>query len=122
MERMGEIVRKDQAGDIGIWGKVERVAGNETDVYDLWIHVVDFSADPPRTIYQTKARTKTVSEIPHVYVKEALDRLYGRADPVAAAPDPKRQERWASRPRTSSRETSSRAAAHPPAGTPCPTT
>ena len=37
MKKMGEIVRKDQAGDIGIWGKVERVAGNETDVYDLWI-------------------------------------------------------------------------------------
>src|SRR6516165_8023766 len=29
MAKMAEIVRKDQAGDIGIWGKVERVAGNE---------------------------------------------------------------------------------------------
>src|SRR3954463_1177028 len=30
-ERMKEIVRKEQGGDVGIWGKVERVAGNETD-------------------------------------------------------------------------------------------
>jgi hypothetical protein len=98
MARMAEIVRKDQAGDIGIWGKVERVAGNETDVYDLWIHVVDFSTDPPRTIYKVKARTRSVSEIPHVYVKEALDRLYNRTDPIAAGQDPKIQERWEKAP------------------------
>ena len=34
-------------------------------------------------IYQKKARTQTVSEIPHIYVKEALDRLYGRTETVA---------------------------------------
>jgi hypothetical protein len=45
------------------------VAGNETDVYDFWMSVVDFSADPPRTIYKTQVRTRTVSEIPHVFVK-----------------------------------------------------
>ena len=91
---MKEIVSKDQAGDIGIWGKVERVAGFETDVYDFWIAVADFSVDPPRMIYQKKARTQTVSEIPHIYVKEALDALYGRPAPVEKIPDPALLERW----------------------------
>ena len=45
-------------------------------------------------IYQKKARTRTVSEIPHVYVKEALDPLYGRTEPVATAPDPTLLEQW----------------------------
>ena len=98
LEKMKEIVVKEQAGDIGIWGKVERVAGFETDVYDFWINVADFSVTPPRMLYQKKARTQTVSEIPHVYVKEALDRLYGRTEQVAGAPDPKLQERWEKAP------------------------
>ena len=63
LSRMKEIVAKEQAGDIGIWGKVERVAGFETDGYDLWISVADFSVDPPLMIYQKKARTRTVGEI-----------------------------------------------------------
>ena len=57
---------------------MERVPGNEFDVYDLWIKVADFSVEPPRMIYEKQARTQTVSEIPHVYVKEAIDRLHGR--------------------------------------------
>jgi hypothetical protein len=92
--RMKDIVAKKQAGEIGIWGKVERVAGFETDVYDLWITVADFSVDPPRMIYQKKARTRTVSEIPHVYVKEAIDSLYGRSDRVSTAPDRTLLEQW----------------------------
>ena len=92
--KMKEIVVTEQAGDIGIWGKIERVPGFETDVYDLWINVADFSVDPPRWIYQKKARTRTVSEIPHIYVKEALDRLYGRTEQVAGAPDSELQKRW----------------------------
>jgi len=96
--RMKEIVVKEQAGDIGIWGKVERVAGFETDVYDLSINIADFTVDPPRMIYQKKARTQTVSEIPHIYVKEALDRLYGRTVSVAAGSDPKLEERWEQAP------------------------
>ncbi len=83
---MKEVVAREQAGDIGIWGKIERVQGFETDVYDLWINVADFAVDPPRWIYQKKARAQTVSEIPHVYVKEALDRLYGRTQQIAGAP------------------------------------
>ncbi len=93
--RMKEIVVKEQAGDIGIWGKVERVPGVENDVYDLWINIADFTFEPPQMIYQRKARTRTVSEIPHIYVKEALDRLYGRTASVAAGPDARREERWA---------------------------
>jgi hypothetical protein len=98
--RMKEIVVQEQAGDIGIWGKVERVAGFDEDVYDLWIHVADFSADPPRTIYQKQARTKTVSEIPHVYVKAAIDILYGRSEGREGTPpaDPAKEDRWATGP------------------------
>ena len=95
---MKEVVAREQAGDIGIWGKIERVQGFETDVYDLWINVADFSVDPPRWIYQKKARTQTVSEIPHIYVKEALDRLYGRTQQIAGAPDPELQKRWEKAP------------------------
>ncbi len=99
MAKMKEIVTKDQGGDIGIWGKVERVPPNTEDVYDIWINVVDFSVDPPRVIYQKKARTQTVSEIPHIYVKEALDKLYSRPENVAeAGPDAKKEERWKTMP------------------------
>ena len=94
LTRMQEIVSREQAGDIGIWGKIERVAGFETDVYDLWIAVADFSVEPPRMIYQKKARTRTVSEIPHIYVTEALDALYGRPAAVDKIPDPALLERW----------------------------
>jgi len=86
LAKMKDVVVKEQAGDIGIWGKVERVPGHEEDVYDLSIRVVDFSVDPARVIYDRKARTRTVSEIPHVYVKEALDSLYDRPPQSAGAP------------------------------------
>ena len=46
LTRMKEIVAREQAGDIGIWGKVERVAGFETDVYDLWIYGCRFLGRP----------------------------------------------------------------------------
>jgi hypothetical protein len=85
LERMKAVVRQEQGGDIGIWGKVERVAGADTDVYDLWIVIVDFTAEPPRTVFNRKVRTKAVSEIPHVHVKAALDALYGKGEPVAQA-------------------------------------
>jgi hypothetical protein len=98
LPKMKEIVVKEQAGEIAIWGKVERVQGFETDVYDLWINVADFSLDPPRMIYQKHVRTQTVSEIPHVYINEALDRLYGRTESIPGAPDPKLQERWEKAP------------------------
>ena len=78
LEAIKKIVVDEQAGDIGIWGKVERAPGFETDVYDLWITVADFSTKPVNVLYRKKTRTKTVSEIPHVYIKEAIDRLYRR--------------------------------------------
>jgi hypothetical protein len=100
LARVKEVVVKEQAGDIGIWGKIERVAGHEEDVYDLWINVADFTVDPPRMIYQKQARTQTVSEIPHIYVKEALDRLYGRYEGPDGTPavDPAKEDRWATGP------------------------
>ena len=51
----------------------------EGEVYDLVIKCVDFSAKPkPKVIYDVKARTKSVSEIPHLYVKADARRPGGR--------------------------------------------
>jgi hypothetical protein len=94
LETMRRLVRDEFGADIGIWGKIERVAGHQWDVYDLWIKIVDFSEDNPRTVYQTQVRTKTVSEIPHVYVKEALEQLYGQREEVAEGPDLEAERRW----------------------------
>ncbi len=99
LAQMKKIVRDDFGADIAIWGKVERVEGNATDVYDFTILVTDFSTDPPRTIHEAKARTKTVSEIPHVYVKAALDALYGRVERApTSTSDPETEKRWQSAP------------------------
>ncbi len=76
LEKMQKIVREDFDAQIGVWGSVERAAGAEGDVYDLAIKCVDFSAQGgPKTIYEIKARTKTVSEIPHVYEKRSSTRF-----------------------------------------------
>lgn len=98
--KMKNVVCKEQAGDIAIWGKVERVAGNELDVYDLWIFVADFSAEPAKILFQVRARTQTVSEIPHIHVKAALDALYGGPEKVnSVALDPARiEELWGKGP------------------------
>ncbi len=93
-DRMKQIIQDEFGAQIGIWGKVERVAGVDDDKYDFWIRVVDFSVDPPQTVYQVKARTKTVSEIPHVYVKAALDKLYGGGGNVASSIDHAAEIRW----------------------------
>lgn len=78
LEEMEKIVRDHFQGDIGIWGRLERVPGHEWDVYDLSIKCVDFSEEPPRVIYEIEnARTETVSEIPHLYVKQMLESLHG---------------------------------------------
>jgi len=94
LERMKQIVREDFGADLAIWGSVERVAGEALDVYDVSIRVADFTADPPRMIYETKARTKTVSEIPHLYVRAALDRLQERTAAKPREPDPAAEQRW----------------------------
>ncbi len=79
LDEMKKIVQTDFEAQIGIWGSVERAPGAEGERYDLVIKCVDFSARPrPKVIFETTARTKSVSEIPHVYVKQMLDALYGR--------------------------------------------
>jgi len=98
LEQMKEYVVEDFGANVGVWGKVERVAGFELDVYDLWIKIADFSGAQPQMIHETKARTKTASEIPHLYVKQALDKLYGRGPGVVAQVDADAEKRWAEGP------------------------
>ena len=99
LERMKEVVRKDFDAQIGIWGSVERVAGHEGDVYDLVIKCVDFSAPGgPKTIYDRSVRTNSVSEIPHLYVKEMLDALYDRKPGGPAVVDPAVEKNWKENP------------------------
>lgn len=99
LEAVKKAVRDEFDAHIGIWGSVERVAGHEWDVYDLTIKCVDFSKYPdPKVIYEVTARTETVSEIPHKYVKEMLDKLYGR-EPGAPPPvDQMAEKNWAENP------------------------
>jgi hypothetical protein len=99
IDKVKKIVRKQFGADIGIWGSVERVSGNRWDVYDLKIRCVDFSAgEKPKVIYQCDARTKTVSEIPHLYVKQMLDALCGR-EPGGPPPiDQLAEENWKNNP------------------------
>jgi hypothetical protein len=79
LAKMKKIVEEDFGGHIGIWGSVERAPGTEAEIYDIVLKCVDFSAKPkPRVIYEAKARTKSVSEIPHLYVKELLAALHGK--------------------------------------------
>jgi hypothetical protein len=103
LEKMSKIVREDFDAQIGIWGSVERAPGTESDVYDLVVKCVDFSVPGnPKTIYEAKARTKTVSEIPHVYEKALLDALYGRTPGASPGADRSAEklaeEKWISGP------------------------
>ncbi|MFO7905322.1 MAG: hypothetical protein ACQESR_17220 [Planctomycetota bacterium] len=99
LEKMQSIVQDTFGGDIGIWGKIERLPNVEWDQYDLWINIVDFSHSPPKVIAKTKAQTKTVSEIPHVYLKQALDQLYGvQGGGIADKPDEAAERRWETGP------------------------
>ena len=95
LDKVKQIVVNDFGADVAIWGSVERVPGHDWDVYDLKIRCVDFSAAPrPKVIYECNARTKTVSEIPHVYIKAMLDKLYGRRPGIPPAPDPRAEKNW----------------------------
>lgn len=100
LEAMRKIVVDEQAGDVGIWGKVERAPGIETDVYDVWITVADFSTKPVKILFKKKSRTNTVSEIAHVYIKEVLDCLHGRTGALGAPSviDSGVAKRWESGP------------------------
>jgi len=100
LDKVREVVRRDFDADIGVWGSVERVPGHEWDVYDLTIKCVDFSTHPdPKVIYEkTGVRTKVVSEIPHLYVKELLDKLYDRQPGGPPPVDQFAEENWQKNP------------------------
>ena len=86
LETVGRAVRNDFDAQIGIWGSIERAPGTEGEIYDLAIRCVDFSGHQPRVIYEkTGVRTNSVSEVPHVYVREMLEKLSGRAIPLPRA-------------------------------------
>ncbi len=99
LDKMAKIVRLDFGAHIGIFGSVERAPGHDWDVYDLVIKCVDFTAYPnPKVIYEKKARTKTVSEIPHLYVEQMLDALYGRKPGGPPPVDRFAEENWKKNP------------------------
>jgi hypothetical protein len=99
LDKMKKIVEDDFGGHVAIWGSVERAPGTEGEIYDLVVKCVDFSAKPqPKVIYEKKARTNSVSEIPHVYVKEMLDALAGRQATGPARLDLATEENWKKNP------------------------
>ncbi|MCR4412731.1 MAG: hypothetical protein NUV77_09940 [Thermoguttaceae bacterium] len=98
LDKVRQVVRKDFDAQVGIWGAIERVPGTEGEVYDLVIKCYDFSGDQPRAIYEKSARTNSVSEVPHLYVREMLDRLCDRQPGAAPDLDPAAEERWKTGP------------------------
>jgi hypothetical protein len=98
MEQIGKMVQEDFAAQIGIWGSVERAPGEQWEIYDLVIKCVDFSAQPPKVIYECKNRTNSVSEIPHLYVQQMLDALCGREPGGGPSIDPDAERRWKENP------------------------
>jgi hypothetical protein len=103
LDKMKKIVEEDFGAQIAVWGSVERAPGAEGEIYDLTIKCVDFSAKPrPKVIYQKTARTKSVSEIPHLYVKEMLDALTGRQATGPAGLDQVAEQNWQKNPNLTS--------------------
>lgn len=99
LEQMKNTVREGFDGHIAIWGSVERVPGFSGDVYDLVIKCVDFSQPgEPKVIYDKTARTNSVSEIPHLYVKEMLDALYERGPTAPPPVNTLAEENWKKNP------------------------
>jgi hypothetical protein len=99
LEKVKEAVQKTFNSDIGIWGSMERVPGNQWDVYDFTIKCVDFSAAEPKVIYEkTNVRTKVVSEVPHLYVQEMFDKLYQREPEQGPVVNQMAEENWAKNP------------------------
>jgi len=99
LEKVKEVVRKNFDAQIGIWGSVERAPGTDGEIYDLTIRCVDFSEPEPKVIYEkANVRTNAVSEIPHLYVQEMLDKLYGRKPGGPPPVDPGAEERWKTGP------------------------
>ena len=98
LEEVGRVVRDLFDGHIAIWGSVERAPGAMWDVYDLHIKCVDFSEGKPQVIFDLTARTNTVSEIPHLYVEQLLDKLYDRPPKGPRPVDPIAEENWLKNP------------------------
>jgi hypothetical protein len=95
LEDLGRVMRDAFEGDIAVWGAVERVPPNTRDVYDLTLKIIDFSGDVPVVLYDEQHRTKTVSEIPHLYVRNMLAQLTGEdLAETESAPDPEAEARW----------------------------
>ncbi|MHB8901884.1 MAG: hypothetical protein ACYC6Y_24270, partial [Thermoguttaceae bacterium] len=84
---------------IAVWGSCERAAGQEWEIYDLTIKCADFSESlEPKILYDKSARTNSVSEIPHLYVAEMLDKLHGRQPGGPPPLDPLAEQNWADNP------------------------
>jgi hypothetical protein len=98
LEEVGRVVRELFHGHIAIWGSVERAPGAMWDVYDLVIKCVDFSEEKPRVIMDLTARTNSVSEIPHLYGEQLLDKLYERQPRGPKPQDPIAEENWQKNP------------------------
>jgi hypothetical protein len=85
LDEMKEYVTKIFNADIGIWGKIERVDKDVMEIYDFWLKAVDFSFDPPKTVYEVnQVRTEAVAEVTGIYVRAAVEKLYDKQARTAA--------------------------------------
>ncbi len=98
LAQVRQVVRELFEAQVAIWGSIERVPGTDGEIYDLVIKCYDFSGPEARCIYEKQARTNSVSEVPHLYVKEMLDKLCQRRPGAAADTDPTAEERWKNGP------------------------
>ena len=90
LKEIHRVLRDLFDAQIAVWGSCEKVPGHEWEVYDLTIKCADFSAGvEPKMLYEATVQTMSVSEIPHLYVAEMLDKLYGRepGGPHTGQPD-----------------------------------
>jgi hypothetical protein len=98
LEKMKEYVTKIFNADIGIWGKIERVDKDVMEIYDFWLKVVDFSAEPPKVIYEVnQVRTEAVAEVTGIYVRAAIEKLYNKQARTAAE-KAEMEANWAKNP------------------------
>ncbi len=98
LEQVRHVVRELFDAQVGIWGSIERVPGTEGEIYDLVLKCYDFSGPEARCIYEKRARTNSVSEVPHLYVKEMLDKLCQRQPGTSPGFGPAAEERWKNGP------------------------
>ena len=98
MEEVRDVIRKEFDAQVGIWGRIERAPGTDGEIYDITLKCVDFSGNEPKVIYEKTARTNSAAEVPHLYVKEMLDKLYGRKPGQGKPLDAAAEERWKSGP------------------------